>query len=161
MIHGRQPLSMVSPDDLATILNQSEKNKLREAIPREFFMSYYSFELVNFVHATGRGLHIEWRVPLHPLTDGKHATYRAVATLRPIENTTMGSGFKLKKTILLVSQQKTNYAEADDLDIIHHCDGNSKLKLGQRTFATTFRPQTGCLSSLFTGRERNVLEQCE
>ena len=161
LIHGRLPVSMVPPDDLATILNQIEKNKLREAIPREFLMSYYSFELVNSVHATGRGLHIEWRVPLHPLTDGLHATYRAIATLRPIENTTTGSRFKLKKTILLVSQQKTTYAEADDLDIIHHCDGNSKLKLCQRSFATTSRPQTGCLSSLFTGMEGHVLEQCE
>ena len=161
LIHGRLPVSMVPPDDLATILNQIEKNKLREAIPREFLMSYYSFELVNSVHATGRGLHIEWRVLLHPLTDGLHATYRAIATLRPIENTTTGSRFKLKKTILLVSQQKTTYAEADDLDIIHHCDGNSKLKLCQRNFATTSRPQTGCLSSLFTGMEGHVLEQCE
>ena len=161
LIHGRLPVSMVPPDDLATILNQIEKNKLREAIPREFLMSYYSFELVNSVHATGRGLHIEWRMPLHPLTDGLHATYRAIATLRPIENTTTGSRFKLKKTILLVSQQKTTYAEADDLDIIHHCDGNSKLKLCQRNFATTSRPQTGCLSSLFTGMEGHVLEQCE
>ena len=74
LIHGRLPVSMVPPDDLATILNQIEKNKLREAIPREFLMSYYSFELVNSVHATGRGLHIKWRVPLHPLTDGLHAT---------------------------------------------------------------------------------------
>ena len=88
-------------------------------------MSYYSFELVNSVHATERGLHIEWRVPLHSLTDGLHATYRAIATLRPIENTTTGSRFNLKKTILLVSQQKTTYAEADDLDIKHHCDGTA------------------------------------
>ena len=73
----------------------------------------------------------------------------------------MGSRFKLKKTILLVSQPRTIYAEADDRDITHHCYGNSKLKLCQRTFATTSRPQTGCLSSLFTGMERHVLEQCE
>ena len=161
LIHGQLPVSMVPPDDLTTILNPIEKNKLREAITREFLMSYYSFELVNSVHATERFLHIEWRVPLHPLTDGLHATYRAIATLWPIENTTTGSRFNLKKTILLVSQQKTTYAEADDLDIIHHCDGNSKLKLCRRTFATTSRPQTGCLSSLFSGMERHVLEHCE
>ena len=161
LIHGRLPVSRVPPGNLDTIPNQIEKNKLWEAIPREFLLSSYSFELLNSVHATGRGLHIEWRVPLHPLTDGLHATYRAIATLWPIENTITGSWFKLKKTFLLVSQQKTTYAEADDLDIIHHSDGNSKMKLCQRTFATTSRPQTGCLSSLFTGTEGHVKEQCE
>ena len=161
LIHGRLPVSMVPPNDLAAILNRMEKNKLQEAIPREFLMSYYSFELVNAVHATDRGLHIEWRVPLHPLTDGLHAAYRAISTLRPIENTTTGSRLKLKKTILLVSQRKTTYAEAEDWEIIHHCGGNSKLRLCQRTFATTSRPQTGCLSSLFTGMEEHVVEQCE
>ena len=128
LIHERLLVSIVAPDDLATIINQIKKKKLREAKPREFLMSYYSFELVNSVHATERSHHIEWSVPLHPLTDGLHATYRAIATHRPIENTTTGSRFNLKKTILLVSQQKTTYAEADDLDIIHQCDGNSKLK---------------------------------
>ena len=58
LLHGRLPVSMVPPDDPATILNQIDKNKLREAIPREFLMSYYSFELVNSVHSTGQGLHI-------------------------------------------------------------------------------------------------------
>ena len=124
-------------------------------------MSYYSFKLVNSGHATGRDLHIEWRVPLHSLTDGLHATYRAISTLRPIKNTTTGSRFTLKKIILLVSQQHTTYAEADDLDIIHHSDENNKLKMCQRTFATTSRPQTGCLSSLFTGMEGHVSEKCE
>ena len=125
LIHGRLPVSMAQPDDLATMLNQIEKNKLRQAIPREFLMSYYSFELVNSVHATGRGLHIKWSMPLHPVTDGLHSTYKAIATLRPIEKITTGSRFKLTKTILLVSQQKTTYAEADDLDIIHHRDGTA------------------------------------
>ena len=94
-------------------------------------------------------------------TNGQVATYRAIATLRPIENTTTGSLSKLKKNILLVSQQKTTYAEADDLGIIHHCDGNSKLMLCQRTVATISRPQTGCWPSLFTGKKGHVLEQCE
>ena len=37
LIHGRLPMSINPPDNLASILNQIEKNKLREAIPREFF----------------------------------------------------------------------------------------------------------------------------
>ena len=124
-------------------------------------MSYHSFELVKSVHATRRGLHIEWSVPLHPLTDEMHATYRAKELLQPIKNTTTGSQFKLKKIILLVSLQKTTCAASGAQDIIHHCNGNSKRKLWQPIIATTSRPQTGCLLSLFTGRKGLVLEQCE
>ena len=59
------------------------------------------------------------------------------------------------------AKDEITYAEAEDLEIIYHSGGNSTLKLCQRNFETTPRQQTGCLSSLSTGMEVHVLEQCE
>ena len=57
LIHARLRLSMIPPDGMATILNQIEKNKLREAIPRvSFHYPTTSFELVKLVHAKVRSL---------------------------------------------------------------------------------------------------------
>lgn len=161
LVHGFLPTTLIPPDALVNILQRIPKGVLVEAIPRNQLSAYYSFEIVRETYISDRGLHILLEIPLHA-SAGMHTVMRATPLPQPIPG---GRGtatqYKFRKSLLLLSWDRTNFAEVTEEKLLAHCQGTGRLKLCKKPFATTVSQRTTCLTGLYFNLVSVVLKLCD
>ena len=161
LVHGFLPTTLIPPDALVQILRQIPRGTLVEAIPRNQLSAYYSFEIVRETYISNSGLHILLEIPLHAST-GMHSVMRATPLPQPIPG---GRGtatqYKLRKNFLLLSWDRTNFAEVSEEKLLDHCQGTGRLKLCKKPFAATVSQRTTCLTGLYFNLVSVVLKLCD
>ena len=161
LVHGYLPTTLIPPDVLIKILQMTEKGILVEAIPRSQLSAYYSFELVRETYISDKGVHVLLEIPLHS-SAGLHNVMRATPVPQPILG---GRGtatqYRLRKSLLLLSWDRTNFAEVSEERLLAHCHGTGRLKLCKKPFATTVSQRTTCLTGLYFNLVSVVLKLCE
>ena len=158
-VHGYLPISLIPPATLKKILDSYHVTGLNEAIPRKIIAAYYSFEIVRDAYVTNDGLHMLLEIPMYA-GHGIHEVYRATPILQPIPNTERATQYQLAKTHLLMSWDKTNFAEVTEQELSTHCWGSHRLRLCKQPFSTTKSQKTTCLTGLFFNLPATVLKLC-
>ena len=159
LVHGYLPISLIPPATLKKILDSYDVTGLNEAIPRKLIAAYYSFENVRDAYVTNDGLHMLLEIPMYA-GHGIHEVYRATPIPQPIPNTERATQYQLAKTHLLMSWDKTNFAEVTEQELSTHCWGSHRLRLCKQPFSTTKSQKTTCLTGLFFNLPATVLKLC-
>ena len=159
LVHGYLPISLIPPSTLKKILDSYHVTGLNEAIPRKLFAAYYSFEIVRDAYVTDEGLHMLLEIPMYA-GHGMHEVYRATPIPQPIPNSERATQYQLTKTHLLMSWDKTNFAEVTEQELSTHCWGSHRLRLCKQPFSTTKSQKTTCLTGLFLNLPATVLKLC-
>ena len=159
LVHGYLPISLIPPSTLVKILDSFDVNGLNEAIPRKLIAAYYSFEVVRDAYISNEGLHLLLEIPMYT-GHGVHEVYRATPIPQPIPNTERATQYQLSKTHLLMSWDKTNFAEVSEQELSTHCWGSHRLRLCKQPFSTTKSQKTSCLTGLFFNLPATVLKLC-
>ena len=128
LVHGYLLISLIPPATLKEILSNFEFFGLNEAIPRKLIAAYYTFEVVRDAYVSDEGLHLLLEIPLNP-GHGVHEVFRATPIPQPIPNTKRATQYQLSKTHLLMSWDKTNFAEVTEQELSTHCWGSHLLRL--------------------------------
>ena len=150
LVHGYLPISSSPPSTLKKILDSYHVTGLNEAIPRKLIAAYYSFEIVRDAYVTDEGLHMLLKIPMYA-GHGIHEVYRATPIPQPIPNSERATQYQLTKTHLLMSWDKTNFAEVTEQELSTLC---------KQPFSTTKSQKTTCLTGLFFNRPATVLKLC-
>ena len=98
--------------------------------------TYYTFEVVKDAYISDEGLHLLIEIPLY-MGHGVHGVLRATPIPQPIPQTKRATQYHLSKTHLLMSSDKTNFAEVTEQELSTHCWGSHRLKLCKQPFSTT------------------------
>ena len=159
LFHGYLPISLIPPSTLKKILDSYHVTGLNEAIPRKLIAAYYSFEFVIDAYVTDEGLHMLLEIPMYA-GHGIHEVYRATPIPQPIPNSERATQYQLSKTHLLMSWDKTNFAEVTEQELSTHCWGSHRLRLCKQPFSTTKTQKTTCLTGLFFNLPATVLKLC-
>ena len=159
LVHGYLPISLIPPSTLKKILDSYHVTGLNEAIPRKLIAAYYSFEIVRDAYVTDEGLHMLLEIPMYA-GHGIHEVYRATPIPQPIPNSERATQYQLTKTHLLMSWDKTNFAEVTEQELSTHCWGSHRLRLCKQPFSTTKSQKTTCLTGLFFNLPATVLKLC-
>ena len=159
LVHGYLPISLIQTATLREILNNFEFFGLNEAIPRKLIAAYYTFEVVRVAYVSEEGLHLLLEIPLS-LGHGVHEVFRATPIHQPILNTERATQYQLSKTHLLLSWDKTNFAEVTEQELSTHCWGSHRLRLCKQPFSNTRPQKTTYLKGLFFNLPATVLKLC-
>ena len=159
LVHGYLPISLIPPSTLKKILDSYHVTGLNEAIPRKLIAAYYSFEIVRDAYVTDEGLHMLLEIPMYA-GHGIHEVYRATPIPQPIPNSERATQYQLTKTHLLMSWDKTNFAEVTEQELSTHCWGSHRFRLCKQPFSTTKSQKTTCLTGLFFNLLATVLKLC-
>ena len=159
LVHGYLPISLIPLATLKELLNNFEFFDLNEAIPRKLLAAYYSSEVVGDAYVPDEG------VPLlleNPLNSGHvvHEVFRATPVPQPIPNTERTTQYQLSKTLLLMSWDKTNFAEVTEQELSRHCWGCHRLRFCKQPFSATRSQKTTCLTRFFFNLPATVLKIC-
>ena len=150
---------MSPPTILSKNLDTFEVYGLNEAIPRKLVAAYYAFEVVRDAYISEEGLHLLIEIPLYK-GPRVHDVFRATHIPQPIPQTERGIQYHLSKTHLLMSWDKTNFAEVTEQEISTHCWGSHRLRLYKQPFSTTKSQKTTCLTGLYFNLPATVLKLC-
>ena len=104
-------------------------------------------------------MHLSLEIPLNS-GHGIHEVFRATPIPQPIPNTERATQYQLSKTHLLMSWDKTNFAEVTEQELSTYCWGSHCLRLCKQPFSTTRSPKTTCLTGLFFNLPATVLKLC-
>ena len=126
LVHGYLPIALIPPTILSKILDTFEVYGLNEAIPRKLIAAYYNFEVVRDAFISDEGLHLLIEIPLYT-GHGVHDVFRATPIPQPIPQTERATQYHLSKTHLLMSWDKTNFAEFTEQELSTHCWGSHRL----------------------------------
>ena len=110
LVHGHLPIALIPATKLSKILDTFEVYGLNEAIPRKLIAAYFTFEVVRDAYISDEGLHLLIEIPLYT-GQGVHDVFRATLIPQPIPQTELPTQYHLSKTHLLMSWDKTNFAE--------------------------------------------------
>ena len=132
---------------------------LKEAIPRKLIAAYYSFEVVRDAFISDEGLHLLIEIP-HYTGHGVHDVLRATTVPQPIPQTERATQYHLSKTQLLMSWDKTNFAEVTEQEVSTHCWVSHRLRLCKQPFSTTKSQKTTCLTGLYFNLLTTILKLC-
>ena len=159
LVHGYLPITLIPPTILTEILNSIQVYGLNEAIPRKLIAAYYTFEVVRDAYVSDEGLHLLIEIPLYT-GHGVHDVFRATPIPQPIPHTERATQYQLTKTHLLMSWDKTNFAEVTEQELSTHCWGSHRLRLCKQPFSTTKSQKTTCLTGLYFNLPATVLRLC-
>ena len=116
LVHGYLPVALIPPTILSKVLDTFEVYGLNEAIPRKLIAAYYTFEVVRDAYISDEVLHLLIEIPLYT-GHGVHDVFRATPIPQPIPQTERATQYHLSKTHLLMSWDKTNFAEATEQEL--------------------------------------------
>ena len=156
LVHGYLPIALIPPTILSKIL---EVYGLNEANPRELIAAYYTFEVVRDAYISDEGLHLLIEIPLY-MGHGVHDVFRATPIPQSIPQTERAPQYHLSKTHLLMSWDKTNFAEVTEQEPSTHCWNSHRLRHCKQPFSTTKSQKTTCLSGLYFNLPATVLKLC-
>ena len=159
LVHGYLPIALIPPTILSKTLDTFEVYGLNEAIPRKLIAAYYTFEVVRDAYISDEGLHLLIEIPLYT-GHGVHDVFRATPIPQPIPQTERATQYQLTKTHLLMSWDKTNFAEVTEQELSTHCWGSHRLRLCKQPFSTTKSQKTTCLTGLYFNLPATVLKLC-
>ena len=157
LFHGYLPIALIPPTILSKILDTFEVYGLTEAIPRILIAAYYVFEVVRDAYISDEGLHLLIEIPLYT-GHGVHDVFRATPIPQPIPQTERATHYYLSRTHLLMSWDKTNFAEVTEQELSTHCWGSHRLRLCKQPFSTTKSQKTTCLTGLYFNLPASVLK---
>ena len=123
LVRGYLPIALIPPTILWKILDTFEVYGLNEAIPRKLLAAYYTFEVVRDAYISGEGLHLLIEIPLYT-GHGVHDVIRATPIPQPIPQTDCATQYNLSKTHLLMSWDKTKFAEVTEQELSTYCWGS-------------------------------------
>ena len=141
LVHGHLPIALIPPTILSKIFDTFEMYGLNEAIPRKLIAAYYTFEVVRDAYISDEGLHLRIEIPLYT-GHGVHDVFRATSIPQPIPQTERATQYHLSKTHLLMSWDKTNFAEVTEQELSTHCWGSHRLRLCKQPSSTTKSQKT-------------------
>ena len=159
LVHGYLPIALIPPPVFSKILDTFEVYGLNEAISRKLIAAYYTFEVVTDAYISDEGLHLLIEIPLYT-GHGVHDVFRATPIPQPIPQTERATQYHLSKTHLLMSWDKTNFAEVTEQELSTHCWGSHRLRLCKQPFSTTKSQKTTCLTGLYFNLPATVLKLC-
>ena len=159
LVHGYLPIALIPPTILSKIWDTFEMYGLNEAIPRKLIAAYYTFEVVRDFYISDEGLHLLIEIPLYT-GHGVHDVFRATPIPQPIPQIERTTQYHLSKTHLLMSWDKTNFAEVTEQEFSTHCWGSHRLRLCKQPFSTTKSQKTTCLTGLYFNLPATVLKLC-
>ena len=136
LVHGYLPRALIPPTFLLKNLDTFEVYGLNEAIPRKLVAAYCTFEVVRDAYISDEGLHLPIQIPLYT-GHGVHDVFRAAPIRQPILQSERATQYHLSKTHLLMSRDKTNFAEVTEQELSTHCWGSHRLRLCKQPFSTT------------------------
>ena len=122
LVHGYLPIALIPLTTLSKNLYTFEVCRLNEAIPRKLIAAYYTFEVDRDAFISDEGLHLPIEIPLST-GHGVHDIFRATPIPQPIPRTESATQNHLSKTHLLLSWDKTNFAEVTEQKLSTHCCG--------------------------------------
>ena len=105
------------------------------------------------------GLHLLIEILLYT-GHGLHDVFRATPIPQPIPQTERATQYHLSKTHLLMSWDKTNFAEVTEQEFSTHCWGSHRLRLCKQPFSKTKSQRTTCLTGLYFNLPATVLKLC-
>ena len=132
---------------------------MNEAIPRKLKAANYTFQVVRDAYISDEGLHLLIEILLYT-GHGVHDVFRAKPIPQPIPQTELATQYHLSKTHLLMSWDKTNFAEVTEQELSTHCWGSHRLRLCKQPFSTTKSQKTTCLTGLYFNLCATVLKLC-
>ena len=159
LVHGYLPIALIPPTILSKISDTFEVYGLNEAIPRKLIAVYYTFEVVRDAYISDEGLHLLIQLPVYT-GHGLHDVFRATPIPQPIAQTERATKNHLSKTHLLMSWDKTNFAEVAEQELSTHCWGSHRLRLCKQPFSTMKSQKTTCLTGLYFNLPATVLKLC-
>ena len=121
--------------------------------------AYFTFEVVRDAYVSDEGLHLLSEIPLNS-GHGVHEVLRATPIPQPISNTEQATQYQLNKTHLLMSWDKTNFAEVTEQEHSKHCWGSHCIRLCKQPFSTTRSQKTTCLTGFSFNLPANELKLC-
>ena len=116
LVHGYLPIALIPATILSKILDTFEVYGLNEAIPRNLTAAYYTFEVVREAYIPDEGLHLLIEMP-HYTGHGVQDVFRATPLPQPISQTERATQYHLSKKHLLMSWDKTNFAEITEQEL--------------------------------------------
>ena len=128
-------------------------------IPRKLNAAYYTFEVVRDAYMSDEGLHLLIEILLY-MGQGVRDVFRATPIPQPKQQTERATQYHLSKTNLLMSWDKTNFAEATEQELSTHCWGSYRLGLCKQLFSTTKLQKTTYLTGLYVKLPATVLKLC-
>ena len=159
LVHGNLPIALIPPTIFSKIFDTFEVCELNKAIPRKLIAAYYTFEVVRDAYISYEGLHLLIEVPLYT-GQGVHDVFRATPTPQPIPQTKCATQYHLSKTYLIMSRDKTNFAEVTEQELSTHWWGSHRLRLGKQLFPTTKSQKMTCLTGLYFNLPNTLLKLC-
>ena len=147
LVHGYLPIALIPPTILSKILDTFEVYGLNEAIPRKLIAAYYTFEDVRDAYISDEGLHLLIKIPLYT-GHGVHDVFQATPVPQPKPHTERATHYHLSKTHLIMSWDKTNFAEVTEQELSTDCWGSHRLRLCKQPFSKTKSQKTTCLTGL-------------
>ena len=159
LVHGYLPIALIPPTTISKILDTFEVYGLNEAIPRKLIAEYYTFEVVRDAYKSDEGLQLLIEIPLYT-GHGVHDVFRAIPIPQSIPQTERETQYHLSKTHLLMSWDKTTFAEVTEQELSTHCWGSHRLRLCKQPFSTTKSQKTTCLIGLYFNLPATVLKLC-
>ena len=110
-------------------------------------------------YISDEGLHLLIEKPLYT-GHRTHNVFRATPIPQPIPQIERATQYHLSKTHLLMSWDKTNFAEVTEQELSTHCWGSHRLRLCKQLFSTTKSQKTTCLTGLYFNLPATVLKLC-
>ena len=159
LVHGYLPIALIPPTIFSKNLDTFELYGLNEAIPRKLIAAFYTFEVVRDAYISDEGLHMLIETPLYT-GHGKHDVFRATPIPQPILQTERATQYHLSKTHLLMSWDKTNFAEVTEQELSTPCWGLHRLRLCKPPFSTTKTQKTTRFIGLYFNLPATVLKMC-
>ena len=159
LVHGYFPIALIPPTTLSKILDTFAVYRLNEGIPRKLKAAYNTFEVVRDAYISDEGLHLLIEIPLYT-GHGVHDVFRATAIPQPIPRTERATQYHLSKTHLLLSWDKTNFAEVTEQELSTHCWGSHRIRVCKQPFSTTKSQKATCLTGLYFNLPDTVLKLC-
>ena len=144
LVHGYLPISVIPPATLKEILNNFEFVRLNEATTRKLIAAYQTFEVIRDAYVSDEGRHLLLEITLNS-GHGEHEVFRATPIPQPIPNTERATQYQLSKTHLLMSWDKTSFAEVTEQEPSTHCWGSHRLRLCKQPFSITRSLKSTCL----------------
>ena len=160
LVHRNLPIAWIPPTILSKNLDTFEVYGLNEAIPRKVIAAYYTFEVVRDAYISDEGLLLPIEIPLYIGGHGVHDVFRATPIPQPILQTERATKYHLTIMHLLISWDKTNFAEVTEQELSTHCWGSNRLRLCKQPFSTTRSHKTTCLTGLYFNLPATVLKLC-
>ena len=110
-------------------------------------------------YVSDEGLHLLIEIALYT-GHGVHDVFRATPIPQPIPQTERATHYHLSKTHLLMSWDKTDFAEVTEPELSTYCWGSHRLRLCKQPFSTTKSQKTTCLTGLYFNLPATVLKLC-